>query len=63
MTLMDVGGKAPIGGVKSETLMTCPKCDRSVVIPPGLALRIPGKAKGYCHETVNLRTGIVYRRG
>ena len=61
---MNTNSKMPLGGVKTQTVLTCPKCGKLVLVPPGLALRIPSRnAKGMCHETVDLHTGIIYRRG
>lgn len=53
-----------MGGVKNHTILTCPRCSKMTIVPPGLVLRIPANPNGdFCHETVNAQTGKVYTRG
>jgi hypothetical protein len=65
MTMLDMGGSVPLGGVKNHTVMECPRCSKMVIIPPGLMLRLPNTPDGdFCHETIdNASPPKVYRRG
>lgn len=64
MTLMDMSGPVPVGGVQNATIIECPRCNKMVIIPAGLILRIPNTPDGdYCHVTVDGKTGKEFKRG
>lgn len=54
-----------LGGVQTPTILDCPRCEEKVIIGVGHVLRIPADHRGrsYCHETVDPRTGDVFKRG